>query len=244
MGVSIMTSAKALTAYLREQSLDLDLDQVQVAALTLRAVLDVEKPPVSGDLFRFPVPELSADGSCSLVEQLAAQPYDLSVWFDGESPEAHAALRNLAALVESVNRQIAADWLGIYAVRGVEQDARLVKMSYQGRPSRAEFPLTEAFAAHSNNSRVGLSGWGAVIDDVAAWRDLGGGYYSCDPAVQSEVCLPVVDAEGRVLGIVDAEASSKAFFHPERLAWLAALAAVLAEPLAQMPFCAEESAPQ
>jgi putative methionine-R-sulfoxide reductase with GAF domain len=231
-----MIAAKALAAYLKEQSLDLVLDQVQVAALTLSAVLAVEKPRLERDLFRFPVPELGEDGACSLLDTLAPEPYDLTAWFGAPSAPAHEALRNLAVLLESTNHQVAADWLGVYAVRGSDDDARLVKLSYLGRHSRAEFPLTEDFAAKSNNSRVGLSGWGAVIDDVEQWCQLGGGYYTCDPAVQSEVCLPVLDAEGKVLGIIDAEASSKAYFDAERLAWLAALAAVLSEPLAQMPF--------
>jgi putative methionine-R-sulfoxide reductase with GAF domain len=236
-----MIAAKTLAAYLREQLLNLELDQVQVAALTLGMVLEVEKPAVAHDLFRFPVPRLGEEGACSLVDELAEEAYDLSVWFGGATPEAHAALRNLGALLESTNQQVGADWLGVYAVRGKGGEARLVKLSYLGRPSRAEFPLTEAFAAQSNNSRVGLSGWGAVIDDVAAWREQGGGYYTCDPAVQSEVCLPVLDEDGRVLGIIDAEAGDKAFFNPERLAWLAALATVLSEPLTQMPFADEES---
>jgi putative methionine-R-sulfoxide reductase with GAF domain len=235
-----MISAGMLAAYLREQSLDVELTPVQIAAMTLTAVLEADKPAAEVDLFRYQVPELGENGACSLVDDLADEPYDLSVWFGGETPEAHAALRNLAALVESTHRQVGADWLGVYAVRGAGDTARLVKLSYLGRPSRAEFPLTEAFAETSNNSRVGLSGWGVVIDDVAEWCELGGGYYLCDPSVQSEVCLPVLDEDGRVLGIIDAEAAQKGFFDADRLAWLAALSVVLAGPLGHMPFVESE----
>jgi L-methionine (R)-S-oxide reductase len=231
-----MISSQTLAAYLREQALNTDLDRAQVAAITLSAVLQINKPRPETDLFRFQVPVLGDNGACSLVDQLADEPYDLSVWFGGASDEAEAALHNLAALLTSTNCQIEADWLGVYAVRGAGDEARLVKMSYLGSPSRAEFPLTEAFAAISNNSRVGLSGWGAVINDIEAWCALGGGYYSCDPKVQSEACLPVLDQEGRVLGIIDAESGHKDFFDAERLAWLAGLATVLAEPLAALPF--------
>jgi len=164
----------------------------------------------------------------------------LSAWFGGETDEARGALIDLAALIDSTNRQVGADWLGIYVVRGEGEASRLVKLSYHGRPSRAEFPLTADFAEVSNNSRVGLSGWGVIIDDVAEWCALGGGYYQCDPTVTSEVCLPVLDAEGRVLGIIDAESSQRGFFTPERQAWLAALAVVLAEPLAALPFVEPE----
>lgn len=230
-----MIAAQTLRDYLREQSLDLDLTGVQVAAITLAAVLAAEKPQAARDLFRYPVPLLSDDGACSLVDDLADTPYDLSPWFGGETEDARAALTDLHALVDSGNRQVGADWLGIYVVCKAGSSARLVKLAYHGRPSRAEFPLTEAFAETSNNSRVGLSGWGVVIDDVAEWRAQGGSYYQCDPMVRSEVCLPVLDAEGRVLGIIDAESAHGGFFNQARLAWLAAMAVVLAAPLADLP---------
>lgn len=234
-----MIDVLTLKAYLREQALSLPLADVQVAAITLAAVLAAPKQRPAHDVFRFPVPLLGEGGACSLVDELADAPYDLSVWFGGESEDARSALSDLFALVDSTRRQVGADWLGIYVARGSGSDARLVKLSYHGKPSRAEFPLTPDFAEVSNNSRVGLSGWGVVIEDVAAWRAEGGSYYTCDPAVQSEVCLPVLDQEGRVLGIIDAEAGEKGFFNPERQAWLAALAVVLATPLAQLPFVEE-----
>lgn len=230
-----MIPTRQLTDYLREQGLKLDRTELQIAVMTLQAVLDVEKPPVQRDLFRYRVPELSEDGACSLVEELADEPYDLSVWFGGETEAARSLLTNFNALVDSVNQKVGADWLGIYRRAGEGKDARLVKLAYQGLPSRAEFPLTEEFAAGSNNSRVGLTGWGVLIDDVAAWRAEGGGYYECDPKVKSEVCLPIVDEHDRVLGILDAESSQLGYFDASRQVWLAALAVVLAAPFAAMP---------
>ncbi len=230
-----MIPVRQLTDYLREQSLPLDKTELQIAVMTLTAVLAADKPASRRDLFRYPVPKLSEDGACSLVEELADQPYDLSPWFGGETQEAVAALTQLQALVESVNHKVGADWLGIYQRMGQGEDARLVKLAYLGLPSRAEFPLTEAFAEKSNNSRVGLSGWGVVIEDIAAWRADGGGYYECDPKVRSEVCLPVVDEHDRVLGIIDAESSQQGFFTPEKQVWLAALAIVLAAQMWDMP---------
>ncbi|MBI3145000.1 MAG: GAF domain-containing protein [Pseudogulbenkiania sp.] len=234
-----MIPARHLAAYLKEQSLPLDKVEVQIATLTLGAVLSVDKPAPRVDLFRYPVPLLSEDGACSLVDELAAEPYDLSPLFGGESVEARTALNDLNALVDSTNSRVGADWLGIYRVIGSKEQAKLVKLAYRGGPSRAEFPLTESFAAGSNNSRVGLTGWGVVIDDVAAWRDMGGSYYECDPKVKSEVCLPVLNEEGEVLGIIDAESADAGFFTPERQVWLTALALVLAAPLAELPLVEE-----
>jgi len=230
-----MIPPRQLNDYLREQGLNIDRTELQIAVMTLQAVLEVEKPPLQRDLFRYQVPELSEDGSCSLVEELADEPYDLSPWFGGETEEARQWLTHYNALVESVNHKVGADWLGIYRRAGEGKNARLVKLAYLGLPSRAEFPLTEAFAETSNNSRVGLTGWGVLIEDVAVWRAEGGGYYECDPKVKSEVCLPVVDEHDRVLGILDAESSQVGFFDESRLVWLAALAIVLAQPFAAMP---------
>ena len=93
-----------------------------------------------------------------------------------------------------------------------------------GRPSRAEFPLNAEFAKGSTNSAVGLSGHAKVIDDVAAYTAEGGGFYVCDDAVQSEACLPIFDEAGKIIGIIDAEASPKAFFNSDRLSNLVAMA--------------------
>ncbi|OHX17237.1 GAF domain-containing protein [Chromobacterium sphagni] len=230
-----MIPASQLTDYLREQALNLDVTELQIAVITLQAVLSVDKPAPRRDLYRYRVPKLGEGGSCSLIHELDDTPYDLSFVLGGESPELTAALVNLNALVDSVNAKIGADWLGIYRKIGVGKDAILVKLAYQGVESRAEFPLTEAFAEHSNNSRVGLTGWAVVVDDVAQWRAEGGGYYECDPKVKSEVCLPVLGRDDNVLGIIDAESFEPDHFTPERQVWLAALAIVLAPQLAALP---------
>ena len=102
----------------------------------------------------------------------------------------------------------------------------LVKVAYVGRPSRAEFPLTREFAERSTNSTVGLTGRATVIDDVGKHVEAGGGFYVCDDGMQSEACVPILDAARQVSGIVDAEAKPRGFFGGERLAVLAALAIV------------------
>ena len=108
----------------------------------------------------------------------------------------------------------------------------LVKVSYIGRPSRAEFPLTREFAERSTNATVGLTGHATVIDDVSKHVEAGGGFYVCDEGVQSEACLPILGGGGgEVAGIVDAEAKPKGFFGAERLAVVAALAIVAAAVL-------------
>ena len=185
-----------------------------------------------GSLYTYPVPVLSEDGTCSVVDEMAPVPYDLTGILGGRSEQATRRLALLERLVERTQETTGADWVGVYQRR---LDGRgepvLVKLSYVGRPSRAEFPLTTEFAARSTNSLVGLTGHATVIDDVSKHVEAGGGFYVCDDGVQAEACVPILDAEGNVVGIVDAEAKPRGFFGAERLAVVAALAIVSAAVL-------------
>ena len=178
-------------------------------------------------LYTYSVPMLTDDGACSIVDQLAPVPYDLGVILGGRSEQTTRRLALLERLVERAQETTGADWIGIYQKRtnpaGVPV---LVKVSYVGRPSRAEFPLTRDFAEKSTNSTVGLTGRATVIEDVSRYVEAGGGFYVCDDGVQSEACVPILDDAREVVGIVDAEARPKGFFGAERLAVFAALALV------------------
>jgi putative methionine-R-sulfoxide reductase with GAF domain len=175
-------------------------------------------------LYQYPVPKLSPDGSCSLVEALDPEPYHLDRALGGVAPGTTLALLTLQTLVEAVQRAVGCDWLGVYQARQLDDGPALVKLAYRGLPSRAEFPLTAAFAEHSTNTQVGLSGHARLLEDVRAHVASGGAYYECDPKVQSEACLPCFDSAWAVAGLVDAEHATPGFFTPERLGLLVALA--------------------
>jgi L-methionine (R)-S-oxide reductase len=179
-------------------------------------------------LYRYPVPMLSEDGACSLIDELAPTPYDLAPIIGGRSANNTRKLLLLHQLVGRAAEVLGADWLGIYQRRERADGAEiLVKLAYRGRSSRAEFPLDAEFARRSSNSSVGLSGKALLIDDVEAYRIAGGGYYVCDDKVQSEACLPIFAVgTNRLVGIIDAEAATKGFFSADRLAALAALSLV------------------
>ena len=170
---------------------------------------------------------LTEDGTCSIVDQLAPVPYDLGAILGGRSEQTTRRLALLERLVERAQETTGADWIGIYQRRvNAAGIPVLVKVSYIGRPSRAEFPLTREFAERSTNSTVGLTGRATVIDDVSKHVEAGGGFYICDEGVQSEACLPILGDDRDVAGIVDAEAKPRGFFGAERLAVIAALALV------------------
>ena len=210
------------------QSLHGREQQVQLAIHDLMEAMgekvEIDDP---ASLYSFPVPLLTEDGSCSIVDEMAPVPYDLAAVLGGRSEQTTRRLALLERLVERVQETTASDWVGIYQRRvSARGEPRLVKVSYVGRPSRAEFPLTQAFAERSTNSTVGLTGRATVIDDVAKHVEAGGGFYVCDEGIQSEACMPILDESRRVVGIVDVEAKPRGFFGAERLAIIAALAIV------------------
>lgn len=217
--------------WLSRTGLKLEVAQVREAQQRLWAVLEEAKraslpatPSALSALYQYRVPKLSPDGSCSLIDELDPQPYDLGDVLGGRSVQTSFALITLFALVEQVHDELKCDWLGLYQARTVAAGPALVKLASRGLESRAEFPLTDAFAAQSNNVAVARSGQPVLLDDVAAHREQGGAYYECDPKVQSEVCLPLFDPNGTVVGVLDAESFHPGFFTEARLCTLVALA--------------------
>lgn len=228
-------------AYLDAVGLALPAAAVTHATGQLATALPGLPLAAPADVYRYRVPKLGEGGSCSLVDELDDTPYNVAPWLGGESAAASAALLQLHALVEATLQVAAADWLGVYCRFERDGQARLVKLAYRGLPSRGEFPLTEDFALFSNNSRVGLSGRAAIVADVAAWQAAGGAYYECDPKVQSEVCLPVLAADGSVVGILDAEDARPGFFGEAEQAALVALALALSALFSQLGGAVEKS---
>ena len=171
--------------------------------------------------WQYQVPQLGEGGTCSLFDQLADEPYDLSVILGGKSPANEQMLKQVGALVDFYQKHSASQWFGVYQKRvNALGDLVLVKLAYFGAPSRAEFPLTPEFAAMSNNSTVGLSGKARIINDVGIYLSTGGEYYTCDPKVQSEACLPLFADDGSLIGIVDSEAFNKNVFIGKELTLL------------------------
>ena len=221
--------------YLRLAGLESIAGRVADVERAIRDFMDAmgEKVAVSDpqSLYRYPVPMLTEDGACSIVDELAPVPYDLGAILGGQSEQTTRRLALLERLVERAQETTGADWVGIYQRRAGTSGPVLVKLAYIGRPSRAEFPLTHEFAARSTNSTVGLTGRATVIDDVSKHVEAGGGFYVCDDGVQSEACVPILDEGRDVAGIVDVEAKPRGFFNGDRLTVVAALAMVAAAVL-------------
>lgn len=174
--------------------------------------------------WQYLVPELGEGGACSLFGQLADIPYDLAASLGGQTLSTKKALQQLSCLCRAFQERTGMEWFGIYQARiNASQQPVLVKLAYYGAPSRAEFPLSEAFSQYSNNSTVGLTGIARVINDIPEYLARGGDYYTCDPKVQAEACLPLFDQSGKIVGIIDAEAFQQHVFHPVTLVLLVAI---------------------
>ena len=225
-----MSGAEKIRHYLFTSGLDALADHIPVIEKSIHDFVAQLATPmeVSNDaLYRYEVPLMSEDGTCSLIDEMNPVAYDLAKILGGENEATTRKLKLLNILVTRANMVTGSDWVGIYQRRRlVSGSEALVKLAYRGRPSRAEFPLNAEFAQRSTNSEVALSGQAKLIDDVSAHVAEGGGFYVCDDAVQSEFCVPLLDADGTVIGIIDAEASPKAFFNADRQAAIVAMAMV------------------
>ncbi len=220
MSITLYLEQSGLAAVLQGQE-----TAIEQAVTALKNQLSIAAAPAV--TWSYQVPELGEGGACSLFGQLADEPYDLAATI-GQSEVTAAALAQLTAVVQNYQQTNDSDWFGIYQKRQNPQgETVLVKLAYFGAASRAEFPLTVEFAAISNNSTVGLTGKAKVINDVTAYLTAGGEYYTCDPKVLSEACLPLFNGKGELAGIIDAEAFKRQAYHTEALIRLVAICLVL-----------------
>jgi putative methionine-R-sulfoxide reductase with GAF domain len=224
VSINLYLEQSGLSALLQGQETAIE----QAVTLLKTQLAAVPAPAVT---WSYQVPELGEGGACSLFGQLADEPYDLAATL-GQSEATAAALSQLTAVVQNYQQSNDSDWFGIYQKRQNPQgETVLVKLAYFGAASRAEFPLTAEFAQISNNSTVGLTGKAKVINDVTAYLTAGGEYYTCDPKVLSEACLPLLNSKGELAGIIDAEAFKRQAYHTDALVRLVAICLVLPDLL-------------
>jgi len=191
-------------------------------------------------LYSYDIP-VEENGLCMYPKVRQAQPYNLATtlglnpnlrWGNTSLKELRknpntARLWNLSVITNTLGYSTDTEWVGIYrAVTNPSGERVLVKEAYVGSMSKPEFALTEKNALVSNNSKVGLSGKAVIMDDVLGTlqMDPNTPYYSCDPNVESEFCLPIFGKSGDIIGIIDAEAWVKNHFDSGKLLQIAKVA--------------------
>lgn len=202
------------------------LDPAKVTEFRELIESEIKRANVELVEWQYLIPELGEGGSCSLFGQLQEAPFKLNEFVEPNDANKRS-LAALTSIVKFVEQQNLVDWFGIYQSRQVEGITQLLKLAYFGNPSRPLFPVDENYARISNNAFVALNGQGRVINNVEQYIANGGEYYTCDPAVKSEVCLPHFSQAGEVLGIIDAEAFENDVFHQDALALFQAVCDVV-----------------
>ncbi|KZN62701.1 hypothetical protein N473_18935 [Pseudoalteromonas luteoviolacea CPMOR-1] len=207
-----------ISAYLDKTQTSLDHTLVQSQLDALDAYLASHQAQT---IWSYQIPELGEGGSCSLFGHLQEAPFELEAVIE-RTQENDVLLSKLQTIVEFVTNKTGVEWFGIYQSRQVDGEQQLLKLAYNGAPSRPLFPINEQFAATSNNIQTVLSEKSRIINNIPEYIAQGGEYYTCDPKVQAEVCIPLLNDKLDCIGIIDAEAFSKDFFTADNLSVLVA----------------------
>lgn len=117
----------------------------------------------------------------------------LNTLVDNE-PDWLANLANASALLGHQLGQI--NWAGFYLMRQGE----LVLGPFQGKPACTHISLGSGVCGTAARDRQTL-----VISDVSQFP----GHIACDSASASEIVVPIIDAHGRLLGLLDIDSPVK-----------------------------------
>ena len=101
-----------------------------------------------------------------------------------------ANLANTAALLFQELKDI--NWVGFYLLEGEE----LILGPFQGKPACIRIPLGKGVCGTTAERRVST-----VVSNVHEFP----GHIACDPASCSEVVVPMITAEGELLGVLDVD---------------------------------------
>ena len=136
--------------------------------------------------------------------------------FHGErDPIANAA--NLSALLWHALPGL--NWCGFYLFDGTE----LVVGPFQGLPACIRIPLDKGVCGAAASTRTTQ-----VVEDVNAFD----GHIACDSASQSECVVPLVAADGRLLGVLDLDSPRTSRFDADDARGLEAIGRAWVESLA------------
>jgi len=127
---------------------------------------------------------------------------------------------NFAALVFHALADL--NWAGFYLYDGDE----LVVGPFQGKPACIRIPLGRGVCGTAAQTRRTQ-----VVRDVHAFD----GHIACDAASQSEIVVPLVKADGSLLGVWDVDSPLVARFDDDDRTGMEALCAVFMDALESRP---------
>ena len=124
---------------------------------------------------------------------------------------------NLSALVYRALPGL--NWVGFYFFDGTE----LVVGPFQGLPACVRIPLEKGVCGAAARSRQTQR-----VDDVEAFP----GHIACDSASRSELVVPLVAADGTLIGVFDVDSPELNRFSTDDQTGLEAIAKVFVESIA------------
>lgn len=108
--------------------------------------------------------------------------------YTANAPTATAALSNTAAVMAAAFHDI--NWVGFYLVNGEQ----LVLGPFQGQPAVMTIPFGQGVCGAAWLNRETQ-----VVQDIHGFA----GHIACDCSSNAEIVVPVLDAGGPVLGVID-----------------------------------------
>jgi GAF domain-containing protein len=141
------------------------------------------------------------------VERYAAVAQEIAAVLEGET--------NLTARMATVAAMLAASfesyfWTGFYVVDPLKPD-ELVVGPYQGSLGCLRIAFGRGVCGAAARSRQTQ-----VVADVHAFP----GHIACDSRSMSEIVVPVVDVEGRLIAVFDVDSETPAAFDEVDAQWL------------------------
>jgi L-methionine (R)-S-oxide reductase len=118
------------------------------------------------------------------------------------------------------------NWAGFYLVRPPRTD-ELVLGPFQGRPACVRIALGRGVCGTAAKARESV-----VVPDVREFPD----HIACDAASRSELVVPMLEAGGRLLGVLDLDSPSADRFDDEDRVGCEKLVAALVEATTFPPF--------
>jgi L-methionine (R)-S-oxide reductase len=111
-------------------------------------------------------------------------------------------------------------WTGFYLVDVTKAD-ELVVGPYQGSLGCLRISFERGVCGAAASRRTTL-----IVDDVDAFP----GHIACDSQSKSEIVVPVFDADGALIAVLDVDATQPAFFDTQDQIGLEAIAALVGNP--------------
>lgn len=157
--------------------------------------------------------EINSSGFASKAEHYADLAAQARGMLAGE-PDLIANAANFSALVYHSLAQV--NWAGFYLFDGTE----LVVGPFQGKPACIRIALGRGVCGTAAQSRETQ-----LVRDVHAFA----GHIACDAASQSEIVVPLVNADGSLLGVWDVDSPVSDRFDEEDRVGMQMLCAVFME---------------